>query len=91
MIIIMWLCLARILEAFRDAEAFERPVQDRSVTWHLLKIVQFLCLFMTGGAFVFKQALTGDAYWWMIGAIGIAYFVFEFSLRLFRNHFKRRG
>ena len=40
--------LARTLEAYRDAEAFELPNEPRSFTWHFLKYLQYSLLFFSG-------------------------------------------
>jgi len=73
---------ARLIEAFRDAEAFREPVKDRSLIWHLLKFPQFSLLFVLG---YISFPLTKIGTIGIILAILTGYFVFEVALKIFRT------
>lgn len=82
----IWLILilpsvARLIEALRDAEAFQRPTEDRSDTWHYAKILQFFCWAWFGAVVI----LTESGVIWGMVALLPAYFVFERSLKFFRK------
>lgn len=74
---IAMIVLARFIEAYRDAEAFERPVEARSFLWHLLKFPQF-SFWVAAGYFL-------DNFWFIGLGVLVAWPVFEMSLRTFRR------
>lgn len=63
--------LARIIEAWRDAQIFKNPTAPRGFWWHVLKYPQF------GGMWTFAGVIVID--------ILLAWAVFEFFLRRFRD------
>ena len=69
--------LARIIEAFRDAQDFNRGSRDMTLEWHLLKIAQYGCWILAGVLYTEHIQL-------MI-ALAIAWGAFELSLRGFRK------
>lgn len=76
MIQIFAIISARIIEAKRDAEIFQHPIEPRSLEWHLLKFLQYGLWIIAGY----------DCTSWniLIGVI-LAWPVFELSLKLFRK------
>ena len=92
--------LARIINAFRDAEAFERPVEERSKLWHLLIYPQYAfsifsaVVYFIAICFYFlpEPDLSLSMGWTLfIVLIDVLFFswpAFEFSLKFFRKKFK---
>lgn len=90
--------LARIFEAWRDAEAFEKPTEGRSFLWHLFKLPQFgLLIFTFFTYFTSMYFLVGVSTFWMafLFALGIlavdvfiAWMVFEHYLKKFREEMR---
>lgn len=82
--------LARIAEAARDAESFEKPTEARSTLWHVMKIPQYGLWFCAGAEFyslcLSTSLLIGIA--WTALSLAAAYFVFEFALLYFRRLMK---
>jgi len=86
--------IARIIEAWRDARIFTFPTEPRGKLWHLLKYPQYgfliwssltyymILLFVWGiwNILVTVLVIVIDA--------GLAYFVFEWFLPLFRKRMK---
>ena len=68
---------ARIIEAFRDAQDFNRAAQDMTLEWHLLKFTQYGCWLLAGIVFTSHIQL--------LIALAIAWGAFELSLRGFRK------
>jgi len=79
-ILIASVVLARIVEAYKDAEAFERPIENRSLIWHLLKFIQYP-LWSVAGYFLFDME---RVYIWIPVAIGFGWAAFEYFLNKFR-------
>ena len=80
--------IARIVNAARDAMQFEKPVEDRSVLWHLLIFPQyafaifavpFYMLFIDSTVWLFTAGLVD---------ILISWIAFEFFLKWFRKRYK---
>lgn len=79
---------ARLIEAWRDAEAFELPTLSRSLSWHLLKFWQFglLALFGVGAYLLLRRSESFKlAAIWIFLSTMAAWLVFEVSLALFRS------
>jgi len=88
---VLWIallfCGARIIEAFRDAQIFENPVEARDWLWHLLKFPQYFSLLLMG--YVTRKG------WWfadwterIVATAGIlvsGWVVFETALKLWRK------
>ena len=63
---------ARIIEAWRDAEAFEFPTAPRSKLWHVLKYPQF-GLWLSSALTYFLIFQFGLETWdWWVGYLGMA-------------------
>jgi len=77
---IFFLCCARIIEAIRDAEAFDKPNEERSLLWHILKIPQYMLLAAAGAACFHTPSLAGGML-----AVFFAWVVFEVTLKGARN------
>lgn len=84
---IVAIILARIIEAYRDAESFEKPKEDRSMLWHLLKYPQYLLWVFVGANMSLFDSAIKCAIIVTIGAL-IAAIVFEFALPYFRRLMK---
>ena len=84
------IALARLIEAWRDAQIFENPTAPRGKLWHWLKYSQFFLLIISSLTYFliiqeiafFKFIFTVFA---ILGDAGLAYFVFEFFLNYFRT------
>ena len=48
----IFIIIARIPEAYRNAEQFEKPTDPRSVLWHRLKYIQFGSWYFAGSLHV---------------------------------------
>ena len=81
MFILFLPALARLIEAFRDAEIFEHPLEDRSTVWHLLKFPQYGIWMCFGMKIEFSFEMVGI----YALSLAIAYGVFELSLMWFRK------
>jgi len=79
-ILIVSIVLARIAEAYKDAEAFEKPTENRSLIWHLLKFIQYP-LWSVAGYFLFGVE---RVYIWIPIAVGFSWIAFEYFLKKFR-------
>lgn len=86
--------IARIFEAWRNAEQFERPTEDRSFLWHLFKFPQFgLLIFSLFIYFTLMYFFVTPIYWIsvllalaiLIIDIFIAWAIFEHYLKKFRE------
>lgn len=88
-LIIVAIILARIIEAYRDAEAFEKPTEGRSTLWHLLKFPQYiLWIFVGASATLFDSGAIKYAIYIALGVF-IAGIIFEFiALPYFRRLMK---
>ena len=56
--------LARVVEAYRDSEAFQHPLESRSLEWHALKPVQYASIAIYG-----YSVLANDEPLWKKAAI----------------------
>lgn len=90
--IILLVSIARVLEAYRDAEAFERAIEIRSLKWHLFKFLQYGFWFIAGGIWFHNWIESGHnlAYvFFLLGVVTtIAFIIFEKSLEYFRAKFR---
>lgn len=79
------IALARLIEAWRDAQIFKEPMKPRGRAWHLLKYPQY-GLWLTS-LFLYTQLPCPLWVAFLIVAIDIciAYFVFEYFLEYFRS------
>ena len=80
--------IARILNAFRDAEQFEKPTEDRSKLWHQLIYPQYaFSIFAVPFYMIFTDNVSH-----IIGAglvdILISWGAFEYFLSKFRKDYK---
>ena len=82
MIEITLILLARMIEAYRDAEIFQQPLDPRSFLWHLLKYPQYFAWVAAGTIFGMEPTKIGLA--WLGGGILLAWPVFELALKFFR-------
>ena len=77
--------LARVINAFRDAEQFDFPVDARSLIWHALIIPQYaLSIF----SFWVYSVVGRKKFWkWAIlaGDVLLSWLAFEFFLGYFRR------
>ena len=81
--IIIIIILARIIEAYRDAEIFKNPTANRSWQWHILKFPQY-GFWLLAGYFLYKHQIEYKILFLTISII-LAYFAFEFFLKFFRK------
>ena len=76
--------IARIINSWRDAEQFQKPVEDRSDLWHLLIFPQYAFAIFAVPAYM----LFIDSTVWLFAAglvdIMISWAEFEFFLKRFR-------
>ena len=80
--------IARIINAKRDSEQFEKPVEDRSVLWHALIFPQYA---FTIFAVPFYMLFIDNTVWLFAAGlidILISWAAFEFFLKMFRNNYK---
>lgn len=77
--------ISRAIEAYRDAEAFELPIDSRSTTWHILKFPQFGIWAIWGASLVFST----NGFIFALVSLIPARFIFEWSLRFFRKRYKK--
>ena len=82
LIFVILIVIARIIEAYRDAEAFEYPTDSRSQLWHIFKYPQY-ALWLSAGYLLSEYPFVEALIWLMVSLL-IAGVVFEISLRLFR-------
>lgn len=77
---------ARIVEARRDAEAFDDPTASRSIEWHADKFAQY-GLWAYYGHIVLSDTTKSLPEKAVVTAVslGVAWVAFEVSLRGFRN------
>jgi len=85
--------LARILEAYMNAEQFDFPLDDRSLVWHILKLpIYALSIFSFWAYSEISKRVDwlepGDQRWVLVGLlvfdIGLAWLAFEYFLDYFR-------
>ena len=78
---------ARVLEARRDAEAFTKPVESRSLEWHALKYPQFAAWGVYGYYSIqeFRKNPSIENIFIPALGIGLAWFTFENGLKEFRQ------
>ncbi len=78
---------ARIINAWRDAEQFEKPVESRSFLWHILIIPQYAFAIFAVPAYML---LTDSILWLCIIGVDILinYVAFELFLKYFRGQYK---
>ncbi len=79
---------ARIIEAIRDAEQFERPYESRSILWHFFKLPQFAIWGLYGSILghCYYHGLKIDMFL-IVGSLVLAFAVFEISLKMFRKDY----
>ena len=77
--------IARIINAARDSEQFEKPVEDRSFMWHALIIPQYA--FAIFAVPVYMLFLDSTLWLLIVGLIDIliSWGAFELFLKWFRN------
>lgn len=90
------ICLARLCQAIRDAETFERPLENRSVLWHIMAFPWYLLTMFTGTCLtvILLETFNGgdltSTIGWIALAFALQWFVFEISLDWLRMIFNRR-
>ncbi len=80
--------IARIINAWRDAEQFEKPTEDRSKMWHLLIWPQYgfaIFSLFCYGEFIESHSLVAI----FLGIdTGFSWLAFEWFLKFFRAGYK---
>jgi len=77
--------LARIFEAWMNAEQFDFPIDPRSLLWHLLKIPHYGFAIFSLWTYRVLSKNNYLALTILLGDIIIAWFAFEFFLEFFRQ------
>lgn len=79
--------LARgFIDAYRQAEQFEKPVEDRSDIWHWLTIPQYV--FSVFSLWLYGELLAGAGLWFLLLIdVVVAIVVFEIMLWYFRRQY----
>jgi len=80
--------IARIINSFRDAEQFQKPIEDRSFIWHLLIFPQYA--FAIFAVPVYMLFIDNTLWLFIIGLIDIliSWGAFELFLGIFRRQYK---
>lgn len=81
---ILYIVLARIIEAYRDAEIFTCP-DSASFIWHALKFVQYAFWLLAG----MKLRKDANSIKKLLIGVLIAWPIFEVSLFIFRDMLSR--